>query len=326
MEIQKTFILLCEDRAKEQNLSLLMAELLNIDRAAAYRRIRCDTALEIDEMIILSEHFNISLDALKSTNSQQVLFQFHSLYDEQNLWHYLQGIDRMLGDIADREPVQLHIVAMDLPFFRQLAYPNLRRFLIFYWRKTVLNQKPLREISFEDFRIEEPLNDMLDRICQSYYRIYSKEIWSLETVVSVTSRIRYYWESNHFKNRSSMDLLANDLIHLLKTAQDEAATGVKKNRIGRADQWSHIDLYQSEVYLSNNIFQTHVGDRISTFLSYNSMNSLRTENPAVNKECAQWASHIEQNSLLLSKVSIKYRRRFFDDLEGRVRESLMIDC
>ncbi len=66
------------DRIKQRaasNLSLVdeIADLLEISNDSAYRRLRSETAISLDEACILSKHFGLSLEEISASKSDAVL-------------------------------------------------------------------------------------------------------------------------------------------------------------------------------------------------------------------------------------------------------------
>ncbi|NBY41155.1 MAG: hypothetical protein EBQ66_09775 [Flavobacteriia bacterium] len=77
----------------EESLGFIVSDLLSISMDAAYRRIRLETPLTIQETKKLCTHYNISFDALIQLSEGNVLFNYTplELYDF-SLENYLEGI------------------------------------------------------------------------------------------------------------------------------------------------------------------------------------------------------------------------------------------
>ena len=73
------------------NLSLAdeLADLLQLSPDSAYRRIRCETALTIDEIALICKHFNISFDSLTAVMSGCVSFNYHEVRSVEDMTRYL---------------------------------------------------------------------------------------------------------------------------------------------------------------------------------------------------------------------------------------------
>ena len=88
------------------NLSFVdeLAELLNISRDSAYRRMRGDTVLSLEEVKKLCDHFKISLDSFLSPSSEVVTFQLRAM----NVNEF--SFDKWLGSILS--PALLMAIAL----------------------------------------------------------------------------------------------------------------------------------------------------------------------------------------------------------------------
>jgi transcriptional regulator with XRE-family HTH domain len=58
-----------------------LAEILNISRDSAYRRMRGETVLSLDEVKKICTHYGVSLDSLLAPSSQVISFQLRA-WDE----------------------------------------------------------------------------------------------------------------------------------------------------------------------------------------------------------------------------------------------------
>src|SRR5690349_12384629 len=117
--IQSAFL----DQVKKRlppNLSMAdeLSEILNISRDSAYRRIRGETILSLDEVKTLCNRFGVSVDALLSPSNEMVSFHYrvvdsqHFTFDKW-LKSVLNNLE-MLVPFADK---QLIYFAKDIPVF-----------------------------------------------------------------------------------------------------------------------------------------------------------------------------------------------------------------
>ena len=98
-----------------------IADILEISNDSAYRRLRCETLLDIQELLILCNHFRISLDSLQI--SDVVNFRYKPLpADSGSLPRYLEGILGEMKMINSVESKQIIFTAEDLPIFHYFNY------------------------------------------------------------------------------------------------------------------------------------------------------------------------------------------------------------
>src|ERR1043165_7256107 len=116
-----------------------LADLLEISNDSAYRRIRGETALSIEELSKLCKHFRISFDSfINNSDDSYVSFSHHQLSSHINTFtEYLQNMNRDLDQVLkypDNERQAL-FAAEDIPVFQHFAHPYLSAFKIFYRNK-----------------------------------------------------------------------------------------------------------------------------------------------------------------------------------------------
>lgn len=127
-------------------------------------------------------------------------------------------------------------------------------------------------------------------------------------------------------NQESIALILNDVDLLLNQLKKESESGAKKRLSKHEEYQSPLYLFHSEVYLSNNMFQVFKDGCTYNYLTYNTINSLMSSAPQITSECNQWIEHIKRNSVLLSRVSQKYREYFFNqmfDQLNKIRTKLL---
>ena len=78
-----------------------ISEILHVSTDSAYRRIRGETPLVLDEVRQLCHHFNLSLDQLLKVKGSSVLFQdFHIRPSQYTYQQFLQGLLSQLDGIS----------------------------------------------------------------------------------------------------------------------------------------------------------------------------------------------------------------------------------
>jgi len=189
------------DLAKQQlnpNVSMVdeIARLLNMSKDSAYRRLRGDTDFTFDEIGVLSQKFNISLDNLLAIDDNHVTFNFRAL-DRENFSFedYLQSILENLEFSSTIENKELIYAAKDLPLFHEFRFPELASFKIFFWLKTILQHSHYLDKSFDFDAVPEKLKTLGRRIWDQYMLLPSTEIWNEETINVTLKQMEYYFDS-----------------------------------------------------------------------------------------------------------------------------------
>ncbi len=318
---QSILIEQCKERVGSKNLASELADLLGVNLDAAYRRMRGDTALTFDEIQKICQRFNISFDSVINYQGRLVPFQFNAMFkDKFSILQYLKGIEQELEMLAKMgsSDASMVLTAMDLPYFRQFGFKSLSRFKLFFWQRSVLN---LPNFSTRKYDANESLGEyeeITDRIYQSYHGVSSTEIWAPETLDSTIKQVQYYLESGLFVDKKSAQQICDDIDALLTKLEGEAQLGRKLIQTPKGTISSPFEMYQSDIFLSNNCIQAVKDGRVYTYVSFNSFNSLMSFSPHFSDECNRWIEQIRLKSILLSEVSEKLRYQFFRSLREKL--------
>jgi hypothetical protein len=317
------FILIdqCKERVGAKNLASELSDLLGVNIDAAYRRMRGDTALTFDEIQKVCLRFNISFDSVINYQGRLVPFQFNGMFqDTFSILNYLKGIEQEIKSLSKMGIGDAKIVmtAMDLPYFRQFGFKSLSRFKLFFWQRSVLNLPAFATRKYDANESLGEYEEITDRIYQNYHGVASTEIWAPETLDSTIKQLQYYLESGLFVDKQSALQICDDIEALLTKLEGEAQLGRKLIQTKEGTISSPFEMYQSDIFLSNNCIQAAKDGKIYTYVSFNSFNSLMSFNPHFSEECNRWIEQIRLKSILLSEVSEKLRYQFFKSLRGKL--------
>ena len=98
-----------------------IADLLQISNDAAYRRLRGEKLLNLNEIILLCKHFNLSIDELINGNSNEIKFNYMPLQDnfEGNYTIYIKSLRDYLRFIVEHKSSvkKIYFAATDIPIF-----------------------------------------------------------------------------------------------------------------------------------------------------------------------------------------------------------------
>ena len=318
---QSVLIEQCKERVGAKRLATELSELLGVNTDAAYRRMRGDTALTFDEIQRICLRFNISFDSVINYQGRLVPFQFNGMFqDTFSILSYLTGIEQEIAMLSKvgTDDASMVMTAMDLPYFRQFGFKSLSRFKLFFWQRSVLN---LPDFATRKYDANENLGEyeeITDRIYQNYHGVASTEIWAPETLDSTIKQVQYYLESGLFVDKNSAVQICDDIEALLAKLEGEAQLGRKLIQTANGTISSPFEMYQSDIFLSNNCIQAVKDGRTYTYVSFNSFNSLMSFSPHFSEECNRWIEQIRLKSILLSEVSEKLRYQFFKSLRGKL--------
>jgi hypothetical protein len=299
-----------------------MADLLQVSNDSAYRRIRGDTALTLDEVSLLCKHYRISLDTFSSEFTGTVTFSYRPLSNSEDAFDaYFQSILTDLKKIRAFPKKEIIYAAEDIPIFHYYQFPELTAFKIFYWTKSVLNVPSFEGKKFRPDMIDKRFLGYAREIFDNYVAIPSTEIWNEETMSGMLKSIEFYWESGLFADKEVAMLIIDQLSQMVAYLQKQAehsskfipAEG-KKN----AEFENNFNLYNSEVMIGNNCILVLAENYKAGYLSYHTFNSMVTSNAQYCEETEQWLKNLIRKSVLMSGVAEKQRYRFFKEAQEAI--------
>lgn len=300
------------------NISLAdeISEVLGVSADSAYRRLRGETDLAIDEVYALSKKYNISVDGIFSNLNDTVTFAYTKLTDSsENFEKYLGKVYNQLKVLNSFQNKRMFYVAEELPIFYSFFGRKLIEFKLFYWQRSVLNVADYQGKKFEYGFVPERLVSMAANCMEEYKTIPSLEIWTDETIFTVIRQIEFYWNSGVFKNKEDVLEIFKDVNAMIDYIEQCAETG-RKNI---SDKEETFQFYASDVVLGTNCIYLQTGDSRYAYISFNSFNSLNTNNSEFCEETEHWVKNLVKKSTLISVVAEKQRFQFFNKIRTNLQ-------
>lgn len=289
------------------NVSLVddIADLLKISNDSAYRRLRNETELSLDETYKICKHYRISIDSVLSNKGDSVTCNYIKLTDsEENFDNYLTGLLMQLERLQKSEDAKIIYAAEEIPIFHSFFSKELAAFKLFYWQRSVLNIPAYQTKKFEWDVISEKQLEITDKIHKTYLKIPSTEIWTDETITTTIKQIEYYFESGAFKEKEDAILVLQEL---KKMAQAINQYAEEENKTKNCS----FNLYNSDLVIGTNCIHVTVAGSVISYISFNTMNSLTTSNNQFCEEIEHWMKNLIKKSTLISSIAEKQRFQFF---------------
>ncbi|MDF2451832.1 MAG: hypothetical protein K0S26_1336 [Bacteroidota bacterium] len=309
-EMQDVFIKHLK-QAVPSNVSLVdeIADLLNISNDSAYRRLRNETVLSLDETYKICKHYRISVDSVFSNKGDSVTCNYIKLTDSaENFENYLSGLLHQLTRLQKADDSKIIYAAEEIPIFHSFYSKQLAAFKLFYWQRSVLNIPEYQTKKFEWNLIPEKQLAIANDIYQAYLKIPSTEIWTTETVQTTIKQIEYYFESGAFKEKEDCIIVLNELKKMMQAIH---AFAENENKNEQATSVVPFNLYNSDLVIGTNCIYVNLNNSVFSYISFNTMNSLTTGNQQFCEEIEHWMKNLIKKSTLISSIAEKQRFQFF---------------
>jgi len=305
-----------------QNVSLTndIADILGISADGAYRRMRGESILSMDEMLKLCHHYKVSSDILSNPDDTAATFSFRKMInDELGFDEYLVGMLNDLERINSSNPKQIIFVASDIPIFQQFQFPDYAAFKVFFWQKAILNLPSYQDQKFSVANTTHKMLECCKKIAETYTRIPSIEIWHENTVASNLKLIEYAWDSGLFVSKEDALNICEQVSKLLTLVEKQAERSTKFIKEEKwAENEGNYTFYHSDLLLTNNHIFVTAGTSKVVYLSHNSFNIMSTTSAAFCNETENWLKNLMRKSLVISGVAEKQRHTFFKKSQEKV--------
>lgn len=290
-----------------------LAEVLNISRDSAYRRIRGETILSLEEVRIICAHYKISLDSVLATTTDAITFNHRAINSSFTLHDWLVSILKNLEMIIQFPQRELIYCAKDIPMFHYFHFPELAAFKLYFWMKEYHRYEQYQNVNFKPEVVPLETMQVGKKITDYYGRVPSVEIWSDEVANITVRQIEFSLESG-FINDEQASLLMGKFLELLELLKTFAAQGSKSG------QEQNYTLYKNEILIADTTLLFKMGEKRVTFITYNTMNILTT---AEEKFCSQMESYLNNvvnKSILISASGERERNKFFNRIQEPLRK------
>lgn len=311
--VQSTFLEQVKKKlAAHVSLADEIAEVLNISRDSAYRRIRGETVLSLDEAKTLCTKFGLSLDSLLAIQSEIVPFR-HLIVNNrpETFEHWLRSmlenlelIEKYSGD------KQIVFSAKDVPVFHYFRYPELCSFKMFFWMKSVLNHPELQDKKFSPSLVRHELLTLARKISRVYNAVPSVEVWSDETTNVTLKQLEFYHESGFFNSPGDGATILEQYAHMNRDIKEYAACGFKEPN-------TPFTLYKNEILIADNTILYRMGDKKTVYISHNITELLLTAHDTFTGQTENFINNLQSRSVLISTTGEKERNKFFNRIEEK---------
>ena len=304
--------------------NLLMAEevakLLDISIDSAYRRIRGEKTILLDELYTLCSHYHISLDQLMGVEAGAIIFQGQYLNKENfRFQEYMTSIMHNMAYINSCGEKEFFYMCKDLPIFHHYHIRDIAAFKWFFWLKTYFQFPEFEKKKFRFADHPDELYEIEQKALHLYNQIPSVEVWNLESMNIFFRQIEFYQQAQAFESNKDVYRLYEAIEKLWSHLEQQAALGYKfnygdpeKKPVGK------FRMYFNEVLIGDNNMMAIVDGEKLSYVAHTTINFMLTRDPAFNENMYNHFHNQMKRSTLISEVSEKERTRFFRIIRNKI--------
>lgn len=320
-KIQTELFRIIRTRVSEQTpLAETIAKVLGISTDSAYRRIRGEKEVGLEELSLLCAHFHISLDQLMEIRTGAISFRGQYLSAQNfRFEEYMISLKKNMEYMNGFSNTEFYYSCKDMPIFHHFHFREMAVFKWFFWLKTYF-QFP--EFSNKQLKLEE-YPDELYKLDQEVLRLYnnlpSVEIWNIESMNILFRQIDFYRDARVFESDQQISRLYDVIEETWDHLEQQAALGYKfmhgdpeRKPMGR------FRMYFNEVLLGDNSMLVTMDGAKMAFMTHATINFMQTRDPEFCENMYQHYRNQMKRSTLISEVSEKDRSRFFRIIRDRI--------
>ena len=307
------------------HLSLVdeIADLLCISNDSAYRRIRGEKPISIEELQKLATRYKISLDQFFHLQTDSFIFTGKLANAVDHVFEkWMENLLQQVMFINSFQHKHMYFLAKDVPLMQQFLSPELTCFKSFFWRKSILHYEDLKGQKFSLNNIDSKHIELGKKIIDAYNQIPSTDIWNIESINSTIRQIEFYREANAFDTKEDRVKLYEAVFKLIDHIEKQADHGAKFAMDEKPGPDSAAyNLFNNELILGDNTVLAELNNLKITFLNHSVINFVGTQDERFNAHVFDNLQNLIKKSTQLSKVGEKERIRFFHRIREKIRQA-----
>jgi len=229
---EKILQVLNEKVPQKKDLTVLLAELLSIEKEAVYRRLRAEVPFSLEEAETLARKLDLSLDQLIGRSYRDFLPQSKKYPGEKTdnendnykaLVNYVERLTEISAQSYSEHAHALHV----LPLGLAIVYPNVLRFMVYEFFH--LYGEAGRTRTFDSLVLSDKVMSQFEQMEYCFKNISNtRYIWDPWIIPLLADNIHYYKSINLIKEKE-VQSLKKELLQLLNDLENYAITGNFKN-------------------------------------------------------------------------------------------------
>lgn len=299
-----------------------VASVLDVSTDSAYRRIRGEKKLSLEEIYKLCKHFRLSLDSLLNLGAEGFFFTGTFMQPSSFRYEkYLESLTQNVKVINSFAHKKMYYICKDIPFFHHFHFREIAAFKHYFWMKTIMQSPDFANKKFHVGDFPDELYQLGRQALGYYNNMESVEIWNIENINSTIRQIEFYQDSGLFPDKDEACMLYDALDKLLLHLEAQADLGYKfmaddpsKKRAGA------FEMYFNEVILGDNSIVVEMDESKAVFIVHSVINFMLTRDARFAENMHEYVHNLMKKSTLISSVSERERARFFRYLRGRIEK------
>lgn len=292
-----------------------LAQTLNISKDSIYRRLKGEKPLLYEELMVLLEQYNLSLDALSGNDEKTVIFRGKFLNEEDfDLHAMLSDMASQLTQLSQLHHPLLYYISKDIPVFYYLGNPAACAFKFFVWLRTQFRFTSWENKPFSFSILTDELTKAAGKVTLCYDVIPSVEILNADNILNDLRQIEYYHRTQMISESGDLEIIYAAFHELVEQMERKAAKGSKSGTVS-------LSVYVNDFYVGDNTVLAETDEVQRVFLNHAAINFMSTDHKAFVRYNQDFIKNLIRRSTLISEVGERTRSRFFHLIHERIEQS-----
>jgi hypothetical protein len=296
-----------------------VADVLEVSSDSAYRRLRSETAITLNEAVTLAGHFGIGIDEFISEESDMVMFGRSTFREKpEDFFDYLEKTTERFSVFASMKEKKGIYAAKDIPTFCYFQNLEFAEFKLYYWLHTIRANSLFQEDKFDFGLVPQDLMRKARMIAKYYFNIPFTELWSEDTVNVALRQIEYFHEAGWMQSTEVALKVCEGLEQIVRGVQKQAETELMWFDGKPVHPDVPYSLYFNDIAVMDNAIFLQTDKFAMSMIGYNAMDYLFTQHPGFCKEAERFLKKQISRSILISGAAEKERNKFFNKIYSKI--------
>ncbi len=294
-----------------------VSSILNVSYDAAYRRVNNKTSLSLEEAVILSKHYKISLNKLYEVGEQHTLLAEKSptISTIADLENYFKVSLQSIEPLIRLKSASITYSAKDIPIFYTLTNTYITKYKFYVWLKFLSEDGLMAKTTFEEFleTIPDSLIESAVALADRYNYINITEFWNDNTINGTLQQVLYYFETGLVSQKMAL-LICKDLQDIVSHVEQQTINQTIINSKNNAS----YNLYKSDLLTMSNTVMINTQHQKLFFTPFTVLKYFKIQHPATCEEMDSFFAKQIKNSKQLVSAGEKDRTQFFNKMRQKI--------
>lgn len=299
-----------EKLPQEITPATFLMDILSIGKEAAYRRLRGEVPLTLEEAARIAKALNISIDTILETSSKKLSSYRLSLAEFENPeeadYRILEEYVDLIRSAVDDSSSRLSLSANMFPQQVYLQYENLTRFFLFKkaYHDTGKQVKTYHRIQIPQ-RMQQIFRNSFEahRYFRNIHFVFDKHILHY-----LVRDISYFYGIGLIR-KPDVDLIYRDMVEMIAYLENIAM-------MGKYDNGAQVNLYISNINFDKNCYNIKIWDQYISIIEAYILNGLASTDKSDYDRMEEWILSRSRFSTMISLCGEPQRIVFFNGLRS----------